>query len=269
MEWSAAAEQAVARVPFFVRRRVRKRVEETARQSGATVVHPEHVKACRQQYFTDMEAEIRGYRVETCFGHEGCPSRAVADVRLREALEELLAAKDLLAFLRKRVSNGLKMHHEFTITVADCPNACSRPQIADIGLIGACLPRTGDEPCTRCGACVDACREEAVSLPEAAAGPLFDPGRCLACGQCIRACSAGALAAGRQGYRILIGGKLGRHPQLAEELPGIFNPEQALRVVGRCVEHHLEHNQRGERFGEVLKSTGCNAIREGLVDLSQ
>ena len=28
----------------------------------------------------------------------------------------------------------LKFHHEFRVTVADCPNSCSQPQIKDIGI---------------------------------------------------------------------------------------------------------------------------------------
>ena len=32
------------------------------------------------------------------------------------------------------------MHHEFRVSLSACPNACSRPQIVDIGLIGAVTP---------------------------------------------------------------------------------------------------------------------------------
>ena len=60
----------------------------------------------------------------------------------------------------------MKMHHEFRVSISDCPNACSRPQIADLGLIGARRPRVTDETCSQCGACVEVCREEAISLRE-------------------------------------------------------------------------------------------------------
>jgi dissimilatory sulfite reductase (desulfoviridin) alpha/beta subunit len=42
--------------------------------------------------------------------------------------------------LKKIVRGSLRIHHEFRISISDCPNACSRPQITDIGLIGACHP---------------------------------------------------------------------------------------------------------------------------------
>jgi hypothetical protein len=45
MEWSPEAEAAIKKVPFFVRKRVRSRVEQDAKQAGKTVV--KHVLARR------------------------------------------------------------------------------------------------------------------------------------------------------------------------------------------------------------------------------
>ena len=51
LPWSPEAEEAVSRVPFFVRKRVRQRVEAEARQSGASQVHLEQVRSCQQKFF--------------------------------------------------------------------------------------------------------------------------------------------------------------------------------------------------------------------------
>ena len=152
------------------------------------------------------------------------------------------------------------MHHEFRVSVSDCPNACSRPQIADVGLVGASEPRVSKEACSRCGECVEVCREGAVSLPEDSPGPVVESRKCLFCGQCIEACPTGTLQEGRQGYRILVGGKLGRHPQLARPLEGIYEREEALAWLDRCLDFYQEHSQRGERLGEILNRVGWEAL---------
>lgn len=260
MQWSRAADEAISKVPFFIRKRVRKRVEEEAARSGASQIRLEHVNACRRRFLENMEDEVKGHQFERCFGASGCPNRAVAEDGLEENIRQLLEKRNLKEFLRERVKGPLKFHHEFRISVSDCPNACSRPQIVDVGLIGASRPRFTSAQCTDCGACVEACKEEALRLMENSAGPSIDEDRCLGCGQCIRVCPSGTLEEDRQGYRVLLGGKLGRHPQLGREVPGVFTEEQVLELLERCLDHYMTHNERGERFGEVISRVGLPEV---------
>ena len=259
MKWSEEAEAAVAKVPFFVRKRVKKRVEEEALRCEAQEVHLEHVKTCQKRFLNQMEDEVKGYQVETCFGPTGCPNRAVAWDDLSRKVEDRIAQRNLKSFLKERVQGPLKIHHEFRVSISDCPNSCSRPQIADLGLIGARQPKISDAPCSQCGACVEACREEAIFLDKQ--GPVVDFAKCLYCGQCLNACPTGTLKEDTRGYRIQVGGKLGRHPRLARELPGIYGLEETLRVVDRCLDHYQRYCQKGERFGEVLECTGFDELR--------
>lgn len=261
MKWSKEAETAVSRVPFFVRRRVRKRVEDEAARSHAGEVTMEHVAACQRKFLDNMEPEVKGYQVETCFGPGGCPNRAVHE-DLASDLEEILASANLRDFLKTRVAGPLKMHHEFRVTVADCPNACSRPQIADVGIIAALRPAVLPEECSRCGACAQICKESAVHLPEHGLAPTLDMNLCVSCGQCVQACPTGTLVGAARGWRVLLGGKLGRHPQLATELPGICSKEEMLDILQECVKHFMEHNTVGERFGDILNRTGLDFLRE-------
>jgi anaerobic sulfite reductase subunit C len=254
MKWSKEAEEAVSRVPFFVRKRVKRRVEEEATKCGAKEVDIEHVRTCQKRFLSRMEDEVKGYQVETCFGPSGCPNRTVIDDQLTEKLETLLAGKDLRSFLKERVKGPLKIHHEFRLSVSDCPNACSRPQIVDIGLIGACLPEMTEEACSECGACTATCKENAIVFQDGR--PVIDVSKCLLCAQCARVCPTGTLTEGKRGYRILVGGKLGRHPRLARELPGIQSPEETLKIIERCTGVFQKQCVSGERFGEILERTG-------------
>jgi dissimilatory sulfite reductase (desulfoviridin) alpha/beta subunit len=260
MQWDKDAEETVAKVPFFVRRRVKKGVENEAQQSGAARVTMDHVAACKQRYLHHQEDEVQGFSVEACFGQNGCPNRIDTGEDLAQQVEKLLRAQNPREFMQGRVSGPPKPHHEFRVTLASCPNACSRPQIVDIGLLSASLPKPGDSPCSECGACLGACREEAITLAGSPPGPQFDWQRCLACGQCTRICPTGAIAQGLTGYRILLGGKLGRHPQLGRELSGIFSAETTLAIIETCLIHFKTENKQGERFGELLNRTGLGFL---------
>ena len=257
MRWSKEAEEAVSKVPFFVRKRVKKRVEEEAAREKAKEVTWEHVQTCKKRFLNQMEDEVKGYQVENCFGPTGCPNRAV-DWEISKKIEELLEKRNLKAFLKEKAQSPLKLHHEFRVSISDCPNACSRPQIADLGLIGARRPQISAEECIQCGACVETCREGAILL--AGKWPVIDWQKCVSCGQCIPACPTRTLQEEGRGFRIQVGGKLGRHPRLAEELPGIHSLEETLEIIARCLDHYQKHCRRGERFGEILERTGTKDL---------
>jgi len=250
MKWTAAAEAAVKKVPFFVRKRVRARVEQEARQAGKHLVDLVDVRATQKRYLANMASEVKGYQLETCFGPNGCPHRANPSDRLARRIEAVLQGADLLSFLRTRVKGDLKFHHEFRVTLADCPNACSQPQIKDIGIIGACSPILTEQPCTLCGACMDECREGAIELQ--GTGPEIEAGDCLHCGKCAAVCDSATIGVGQKGFRVQLGGKLGRHPQLARELPGIFSEDEVVAVVQWCLDFYMQHSRSGERFAELF-----------------
>lgn len=258
MDWDKDADAAVKRVPFFVRKRVRKRVEEEAFQSGAGRVTMAHVTACQQRFMHNQEKEVKGYSVETCFGAGGCRFALGGNAELARQIEAYLAGLNLKEFLKAKVQGPLKMHHEFRLTIADCPNACSRPQIVDLGLIGAATPVISEAPCSHCENCVTACREAAISLN--GDGPSIDFAKCLSCGQCFANCPTETLTEGCRGYRILVGGKLGRHPQLGRELNGIFSQEETLAIIKKCLTHYMAHTIKGERFGEIINRTGLDFL---------
>jgi len=255
MRWTSEAEEAVKKVPFFVRKKVRLRVENEAVKAGKKAVSLADVKATQARFLSNMSSEIKGYQLDTCFGANGCPNRANNGDKLLERIERLLKKQNLLAFLRHQVKGELKFHHEFRVTLADCPNACSQPQIKDIGIIGASLPMLTDETCTLCEACVDECREKAIALNNENDKPKIDYNLCLACGKCIEACPTGTIVADKKGFRVQLGGKLGRHPQLAKELPGIYNEDEVLDIVKNCIIFYKSNSKQGERFAEVFTPT--------------
>lgn len=251
MKWDDDADAAIRKVPFFVRKRVRKRVEEHVADKGRNKVTLDDVYEVKKGYLENMEKEVKGYRVESCFGPQGCGNRAAPDGDIAPAIEELLAGKGLFEFLKKTVNGPLKFHHEFSVTIADCPNACSRPQIRDIGITGAAVPGITDEACTMCGACVETCLEKAVSINEKTGRPEIDRSKCLDCGQCAVACPTRTIRISRRAYRIMLGGKLGRHPRLAKPISGCYDSGEVIDIVNRCADFYKKHSTGGKRFAQL------------------
>ncbi len=252
MKWTAEAEEAIKKVPFFVRKKVRARVEQEALHNGHGRITLAEVKATQKRYLTGMQSEVKGYQLDVCFGPSGCPNAIAGSQDLVARIETLLLQSDLLGFLKSKGIRELKFHHEFRVTVADCPNACSQPQIKDIGIIGARRPAISDASCTVCKACVESCRESAITLDNQEPAAVIDWQRCVACGHCIPLCPSGTLTTAAEGYRIQLGGKLGRHPQLARELPGIYASDTILEIIDAGIHIYKTRSQKGERFGEIL-----------------
>ena len=262
LKWHPDAETAVAKAPFFVRKRIRARVEKEALKRGQKVVTLAEVKAMQQRFLNQQEKEIKGYQIDTCFGHTGCPMRAVVSDTLLTKIETLFQQADLLGFLKSQVQGKLKFHHEFRVTIADCPNACSQPQIKDIGIIGGVVPQTTDEACSLCEACTEVCKEAAIELSGSDAPPRIDPELCMRCGQCVPVCSSKTIVAGQNGYRVLLGGRLGRHPRLAIELPELYDETTVLEIVSACIDLYKQKSRNGKRFAHLLTDEDIERIAE-------
>ena len=261
MKWMPEAETEIKKVPFFVRKKVRSRIEDATAAAGKKVVSLSDVKSAQARFMSKMNDDIKGYQIDTCFGSSGCPNPANTCDALVKKIDSILENADLLNFLKKQVKGDLKYHHEFRVTLAECPNACSQPQIKDVGIIGAVIPEVTNEMCTGCEACVDVCVEKSITLDARENIPVIDYERCVKCGKCIQACPSETIAAKKKGFRIQLGGKLGRHPRLAMELEGIFSENEVLHLVEACIDYYKKHSKHGERFAEIFDLDDFNFDR--------
>jgi dissimilatory sulfite reductase (desulfoviridin) alpha/beta subunit len=207
-----------------------------------------------------------GFSVEACFGAHGCPNAITSSATLLDRIEELLRQEDLTAFLQEKVGGPLKHHHQFRVALAECPNACSQVHIKDFGLIGQMEPEFAGD-CKECGGCEEACEENALRVVDHF--PVIDPEKCLYCGACVRACASEALRPGRLGYRVLVGGKLGRHPRLARELASFATEEEVLRLLKNIVSFYKARNRRGERLGQLIEEVGWENFRRAVLRKDQ
>ncbi|MFH1154427.1 MAG: 4Fe-4S dicluster domain-containing protein [Pseudomonadota bacterium] len=262
MKWTDGAEKALGKVPFFVRKKVRATVESHVQNQGRSVVAEKDLADARKAFVSGMASQVKGFQAESCFGASGCPNRANSCDRLMEKAEVILKEAGILEFLKKTVGEDLKFHHEFRVAAADCPNGCSQPQIKDVGILGAVVPGVGDAECTLCGACEKTCPEGAVTLDAGAGKPVIDAKTCVLCGRCITACPTGCIEEERRGFRVQLGGRLGRHPRLAMELPGVWSEDQVLAILKNTIDFYKSApgSREGKRFSQVLTREDLNTI---------
>ncbi|MBU1002061.1 MAG: 4Fe-4S binding protein [Proteobacteria bacterium] len=209
-----------------------------------------------------LELAGDGFHVTACFGADACEHRAIESPALPQRLFDALGELGIGDTLRGRVGTQLKAHHIIKIAISYCPNACARSQIADVGLIGAAPPAFDPTCCTACGACSQACREDAIRLDSAEALVGIDYDKCVNCGACAKVCANHCITNRVMGYRLMLGGKLGRHPRFGEELTGLRQPHDLPRLVARCIKNYLQLAQGHERLGDVVSRVGAAALEQ-------
>ncbi len=280
MKWDEKAEAMLARVPFFVRKMAREKVESYVEERGRDVVTPSDVEEARKGFLRmtvtgeDEARPARGsapgatgevtlYRVDTCRGSElDCPFSLVKLAPLRERIIALMDREDFTRRAMERISGPVLAHHQFRVALSACPNACSQPQVRDVGVVACLRPVLTEEACTQCGLCTEACMEDAVVLGDD--GPVIDRAACVECGLCVLNCPTGTLGAGDAAYRVLVGGKLGRHPQLGLELLSAASEDEVVKAVAMCAGLFLDRKKEDRRFGDVVNRLGVEQMRQML-----
>jgi len=199
----------------------------------------------------ELKLRHNPFEIILCRGFAACP-RALAD-----PLEDGAP----LAVIEERLST-LPIHagpskieiRPFSISISLCPNGCSRPQIADIGIIAVTYPCINYSRCTGCAVCIPSCRESALKINSEGRPDVHHT--CIGCGDCFASCPSGALESGEKGFRILLGGKLGRHPHLAEDTGIIYNTGQVLDQTLKWYTFWFRNHIPGERFRGLTNRRG-------------
>lgn len=159
---------------------------------------------------------------------------------------------------------GREMAGKTKIAVSGCPSSCAKPQINDIGLHGVIIPAVAGG-CAGCNACIKACKVEAIQVRES--GPDIDRERCIGCGSCVRNCPQQALIAGRQGYAVYAGGKIGKRPMLGVKLLSAVPEQDAAAYIQVMLDVYQRLGLKGERIGEMMKRIGAANFQQEVSKL--
>lgn len=206
------------------------------------------------------KAKSEGFVIGQCKATNHCPKAIVNTEGLAAQIADLAHSVKLDSLIRQKFGAKLAKHHIFSIVFSGCPNGCSRPQIQDIGIMATAKVAVNHQVCIACMRCISVCKEHAMSFDGREI--VIDQDRCIGCGDCIRACPVSAVAQTDRAYRILAGGRLGRHPRLAEELYSFVPEEQVVPIVEKIIYYFRDFAEPHERLADVMARNGADELRK-------
>ena len=269
LDWEPEAELALRSVPFFARGLVRRKVNERVAMRGGDRVTLADFREAEARFRAvsagrpqkelekmmprDNEPGVELLVIESCHNKlSNCPNVLMDTDAWRQAVEDWAQRENISEKLRARVNDDkVYYHHKLRISIAGCPNGCSRPQIADLALVGAVRPEVSFADCTVCGACADACPDSAITVE--GAPPMFDRSLCRGCNKCRDICPNDCIELSEPFMRVLAGGRLGRHPHLADDVGSVQSPDEFVRILDIVVNDYLDNAQPGERFADYWR----------------
>lgn len=143
-----------------------------------------------------------------------------------------------------------EMPVKMKFSITGCPNCCAKPQENDIGIMGVIKQKISSSECTGCGICAVGCPQKAILIENEKAKILQD--RCKLCGYCIGLCPRDQILEDWRGFKIFVGGNVGRHPRQGKEFMDVKTEHEAAAVVRKIINWSKKNTQIGERFGSCL-----------------
>jgi len=321
MEWDKEASLRLEKIPVFVRRLARSKIEKHASEKGKSVVTVEDVEDAKASFMgtgsaksekgivntnpfsldakagedkyeilkrSDEYEEEDGYpsmyNVEICRGEDvECPFLIAKIKGLSRKIKNRLREVGFSRKLINRIDGKILPHQRLKIAIASCPNCCSMPQIRDFGVhVRAKVFVDESIACNGCGNCLRACKEGAIRITGRRKEKQGEVGeknsgqnenkfvtinydRCVHCGLCAEVCPTGTIKTEKKCFRVMIGGKLGRHPRFADDLIQFADESEVINALDVCVEAIL-NEKREKRFGELVKKIGIGEFKRRLMD---
>jgi dissimilatory sulfite reductase (desulfoviridin) alpha/beta subunit len=208
-------------------------------------------------------SELEGYQLQPCRGFQGaCPFALVKDASLAHQIDAAVRISTWWQRRSQRNGRALPHHLRMRLALAACPNACTMPQIRDVGIIATLTPEAIRPQCNGCGRCERVCREAAIAVHAGRAQLTTE--KCVGCGQCIHNCPKGAIASGPVQLRILVGGRMGRHPRWAEDLC-VVDPASAAAVVRAFLDCVTPQMRPGEPVANAVARMTVERLRQEVL----
>ena len=161
---------------------------------------------------------------------------------------------------------SVSLPHKFKIAFGGCPNNCVKPDLNDLGIVGARVPGYDESKCKGCKKC-----QVEISCPIGAAklseGKLvIDPNLCNNCGRCIGKCHFHCNDEGTYGWKVFVGGRWGKKVAHGKMLNKVFtDKEELMSVVEKAILLFRDQGKSGERFADTIDRIGFESAQSQLL----
>jgi len=85
------------------------------------------------------------------------------------------------------------------------------------------------------------------------------------CGACVGTCPSDLITEEWKGYKILVGGKIGKHPKLGVELTDAKSPQEAVAIFRKIINWAKQNTKTGERLGACLDRVGFEKFKKEVL----
>lgn len=253
MEWDKAAADEFVKIPLSKRAKENSKVlaEKIARKNQSGRVTLKDIAETKKLLYQDVPEEKRQsdidkrvaagekdlrqriedegreiltrdidlFNIELCTGESSsCRNRIIELAPLKEELAQKLReckVSEIVADLH-RDDERIMPHHRFTVSISGCPNGCTGPEAKPFGVHGVSRPMVTEATCSECFICADRCLRGAIIIKDG--GPVINRDLCDMCENCVKVCPTGTLVSEKKGYRIMVGGMVGRFHQFGTQL---------------------------------------------------
>lgn len=153
--------------------------------------------------------------------------------------------------------HDVNLPHKFKIALGGCPNNCVKPNLNDLGVVGAKTPIIDLDKCKGCKYCQveKACP---IKVAETVDGKIvINPSKCNNCGRCVGKCPFNAVKDYELGWKIYIGGRWGKKVAHGHMLNKIFTSEaEVLDTIEKTILFFRSEGIPGERLADTVARVG-------------
>ena len=202
-------------------------------------------------------------------GGTGSKVRPVVSCKGTTCQYGLYDTYDLSNKIHERFYKGygdVSLPHKFKIAVGGCPNNCVKPDLNDLGIVGARIPGYDAEACRGCKKCqiVSFCPVQAAELVEGKM--VIHPDKCNSCGRCVGKCPFHCNDAGAYGWKVYVGGRWGKRTAHGRMLHKVFTSEaEVLDMVEKAILLFRDQGKSGERFADTIERLGFENVEALLM----
>lgn len=257
MKWTVEANNQIGAFPYFARFTARRLIEKNNKDKDKLIVEIEDVLAIKEnkeiKKLLDLDYDLnnieynQNLRINICGGIRGCKRTYFDDMEVTKLFYRVLEKSQILKTIEE--NRETRKNSSLKVAISGCPNSCSRPQIQDLAIVGYHNPKLTNKDCIACGSCKDRCVLNLIEVEKEVRVKMED---CIGCGNCIGICPTGTIDSGEMGYRILVGGRLGKDPQLAKTYKQVTTMKDLEKSLENILESFNESLKTGVKFSDLL-----------------